>query len=446
MGDPSPRRLSGASAAVRGNVTKPRTTSTFMADRRDGKSGAVGTATVKGARRESLTTTMDTIAARRESLKARRESLAARREAAMKARRDSLPDRKDPVPARAEGAAGAVGATASARRDSLTGRRESLAARREALAARRESLAARRDSLNARRQSVNARRDSLNARRESLNARRESLNARRDSLAAKGDILTARRDSTSARRVSGGNARGQNGMTALESFRAARRASLQADENDNQNVLRGENDKPASPTIQKGAADSGLADRPSECVTFPDRLDPIVPTGSAFTPARRERRVSDRFNDANINLEHVERLRVSLGGRRSIGPNDQMPEEVPQLRRHSLESYNEDGTLRTAEEYAAYQREKEQKEQREAATNHTSFVQHFDPDSVLKRQRSPLRSIEANTDGVKSTEWLSHKVGTEASKRASMMAVPDIDDEKAGWPTDDEEVEDLGAW
>ncbi|PXF39583.1 hypothetical protein BWQ96_10721 [Gracilariopsis chorda] len=123
-----------------------------------------------------------------------------------------------------------------------------------------------------------------------------------------------------------------------------------------------------------------------------------------------------------------------------------MPEEVPQLRRHSLESYNEDGTLRTAEEYAAYQREKEQKEQREAATNHTSFVQHFDPDSVLKRQRSPLRSIEANTDGVKSTEWLSHKVGTEASKRASMMAVPDIDDEKAGWPTDDEEVEDLGAW
>ncbi|PXF39582.1 hypothetical protein BWQ96_10720 [Gracilariopsis chorda] len=73
-------------------------------------------------------------------------------------------------------------------------------------------------------------------------------------------------------------------MTALESFRAARRASLQADENDNQNVLRGENDKPASPTIQKGAADSGLADRPSECVTFPDRLDPIVPTGSAFTP------------------------------------------------------------------------------------------------------------------------------------------------------------------
>ncbi|CAN8067505.1 unnamed protein product [Agarophyton chilense] len=447
MSDANLRRASGASS-TRLASQKQRGTKSFLADRRDSSSAASRRESLTG--NDNLTARRESLAARRESLAARRESLAARREA-LKAGRESLPDRRDPTSdltepnsARRDSITARRDSITTGRRDSITtGRRDSLTARRDSLTARRDSLTARRDSLTARRDQPSARRDQPSARRDQPSARRDSLTTGHDSLAARRDSLTtghdslaARRDSlnsrrdSAGRRISSGSARLQAGLTALESFRAARRASLQAQE------LDGENTEPAP--LQTEVPKEERPELPSDNITYPDRLDPIVPSSY---PSRKGRTISERFNDSDINLENVERLRRSLGGRRSIGPNEEMPKEVPQLRRNSLESYMDDGQLR--EDVTP-----------EGVDGITKGVENLhcandsiDHDQASRRQRSPLRSIEANTDVPKATEWLSKRYSTSnGEKRRSSILVPDIDDEKAGWPTDDEDVEDLGAW
>lgn len=153
---------------------------------------------------------------------------------------------------------------------------------------------------------------------------------------------------------------------------------------------------------------------------LPDRSDPIVPSMSSAlaTPSRK----SSRFSDANVNLSNVERLRTSLGRRRSVDVHSAHLPETPRLRRSIL------GTEEDNESFA-------QKMAEMGVSNQASS------------ERTPLRSIVSNQNSVskrnKESIRFSSKTNTPMESRSRMssrLAKLDDDDLDLG----NEEVEDLG--
>lgn len=166
------------------------------------------------------------------------------------------------------------------------------------------------------------------------------------------------------------------------------------------------------------------ADSGSVHMALPDRPDPIgTPANNKMTPARKMAR-STRFSDANVNLDGVERLRTSLGRRRSIDVHAHILPETPKLRRTHF------GNEEDVDYYA----------------NQT-------PDSDVPEggllERSPLRSIVSN--GNKVSPPLTQQESASAAYTSSFRGrsrmstrLAKLDDGDLGLGT--EEVEDLGEW
>lgn len=253
--------------------------------------------------------------------------------------------------------------------------------------------------------------DRVETRRESLTgARRESLTGpRRESLTG------PRRESlTGTRRESLPGAR--RGLSALESFRAARRASLEA-EKGKQNQDTGDivmTDVTPAPNPVYSASPVPVAPDPVAALeqTLPDRQDPLGLGSVPLTSNGKPRRKSTRFSDADICLDGVEQLRKSLGRRRSVGYGERIPEdmETPTLRRSSIGE-----RLKLQAEL-----EKQEEAERQAALER-------------ERQRLPLGSLEYNKENMQS-------VDDKTEKRRSL--VPMLEGAEYDWTNED--VEDLG--
>lgn len=176
---------------------------------------------------------------------------------------------------------------------------------------------------------------------------KRTTNANRNILGTKGNTIdrgfpsdrVEKQKSVGVKRLAG---------SALESFRAVRRASLESENADanaqfhrkvnmaeepetNDAVMADVADVPSVPGIQELQKDG-----------LPDRPDPIVsaqaPSGAGpgRTPGKTFRRTSSRFSDADVCLDNVEKLRTSLGRRRSRTMGDGEAPETPKLRRSSL--------------------------------------------------------------------------------------------------------------
>lgn len=257
------------------------------------------------------------------------------------------------------------------------------------------------------------------------------------------------KDRLERRRESGSKRMGQN---ALESFRAVRRASLESNEaaekegemqidmqpmhmepaQDGESMQR--ETVTAVQPVQIGnlSMDDTESETPRE-EPLPDRPDPTTPSGKIPTSktAAKSRRTSERFSEANICLDNVDKLRLSLGRRRSRGINEDMSHiETPKLRRTSLGKGN--FFVRPEMEQGADQMMDDMPEE----PNY----------GLYGVARSPLRSIETNRENVNSaliTNSVFGKMGNNTEISRHFSNTPGLDDDEA-WANED--VEDLGAW
>lgn len=237
------------------------------------------------------------------------------------------------------------------------------------------------------------------------------------------DRVESRRDSNVSMRSRNG------GLSALESFRAVRRASIgsenQTSPPEKSNIETLSNDDtslddllqdaketlettptPATPPATPNASAETIS--MTDIEPLPDRMNAIANE----TPNSKEvngRRTSTRFSDANVCLDNVERLRESLGRRRSHGIHDGKMPEAPQLRRSSLSKKCAEAAL------------VDQQPGLEEIENTTAAW-----------QRSPLRSIETNRNE-----------NSPELKQKRVSIVPQLDDDDLCL---NEDVEDLGVW
>lgn len=264
----------------------------------------------------------------------------------------------------------------------------------------------------------------------------------RSSVAARGNATDRgfRADRVERRRDSGGGKR--PGVSALESFRAARRASAEHAEAEAEEKRKADKlDMMPKPVAPSSGTDAIVAAAVGMEVmekkeTLPDRPDPILPTATMTqqrrTPAKSFRRTSGRFSDADVCLDNVEKLRSSLGRRRSHSANDGEAPETPKLRRTSLTS--------------SFAKKEDENKDMKMSENDVPNVEMEIRNSPVLKPRSPLRSIETNRGNVLGSASPSppfgQKNGAEVnSKRLSF--VPHLDDDDA-W--ENEDVEDLGIW
>lgn len=252
------------------------------------------------------------------------------------------------------------------------------------------------------------------ARRSSAGGVRMSPVTRRLNMA--GDGGEARRSSAcGVDRVERGGRGG--GVSALESFRAVRRASLEREKKVREDGERAQRLRRLSTETGTGMVPVGAVTEGGEAgaLPMPDRSDPRSELGVVTPVKKATRRASARFSDADVCLDDVERLKNSLGRRRSYDRNEPLP-ETPKLRRSSLGKRFEEG-----------------------CENPYAHCGLDDRNGLLGEgvlgdamQRSPLRCIERNGDNV-----------SRGIKRASI--VPKVDEEeKLAWANED--VEDLGVW
>lgn len=296
--------------------------------------------------------------------------------------------------------------------------------------------------------------------------------ARRDSASANHTPVPIERrlvpDRVDLRRRQSGGKTGR-AVSALESFRAARRASLEQSEDgdgarnggevgrnggEGRGMRRGDGGEGVGSEEGKGVdgVQSSVASRLDEVLAeaegvvnaLPDRTDRFVQGKSVLSTPRRfgaktGRRVSARFSDAEVCLDNVDRLRSSLGGRRrSCGVNEagRLP-DTPVLRRTSFgTSVVSSEVTREGEENGAGGKEGDRGK--------------GDIDSAAFRNRnplSPLRSIsnemfDANA-GASAVVGKKRNASDFCSKRLSAVPVLD-DDDISAWASED--VEDLGAF
>lgn len=237
----------------------------------------------------------------------------------------------------------------------------------------------------------------------SRTAQQESSVVRRSSLPRNPDRSLA----APSRRASGpgavvpGSAR--RGVSALESFRAARRASLEGVGAEPAAVTA------AAPVVSAGGV-GGPMGPPSvipvhpppemdlssvaleertvgvDISSLPDRPDSVgigaTPVPVSGTPGRRQ---GARFSDANVYLKDVERLRWSLGRRRSIDVNDPVMPDTPKLRRSSLGM----GCVDSDVDRMGSGELQRSSEEEDIARTSSSIA-------TPVRQRSPLKSIFSN--------------------------------------------------
>lgn len=258
------------------------------------------------------------------------------------------------------------------------------------------------------------------------------------------------RDLLGRRRESGSKRGAQN---ALESFRAVRRASLESNEAAEKETslqidmepLQRESYQELQPThldkvtsahpMQSGNHNMSLDEmelKETKEEPLPDRPDPITPTAktpSSKTPAK-SRRSSERFSEANICLDNVDKLRLSLGRRRSRGINEDISMiETPKLKRSSFGKGGFIISQRTEDEDKL-----------------TPGRPAEESGGLYRVTRSPLQSIATNRRnehkmGVINSMY--EKMGTSMETSRRLSNVPELDDEEA-WARED--VEDLGAW
>lgn len=229
------------------------------------------------------------------------------------------------------------------------------------------------------------------------------------------------------------------GGTALESFRAVRRASLEsehANPTEQHSVRVSMEEQPErEDAIMTDVDDfpSGKSIQELQKDALPDRPNPIFSTeslntaGQARTPGKPFRRTSARFSDANVCLDDVEKLRTSLGRRRSRNMGDGDPPETPQLRRSSL-------TRSIMQAAAAANGDIEMKD------GENNAVGPFDVSgNVGLTARAPLQSIQTNRGSLDGSPAFGLRSSAQyTSKRRSI--VPNLDGEE--W--ENEDVEDLG--
>lgn len=260
------------------------------------------------------------------------------------------------------------------------------------------------------------------------------------------------------RRESSGRRAG--GPSALESFRAVRRASIESSEGTGKEAVapmqidmhaeQATEEKKDGEAEMENVTNQGqesdekgmeVEKQPRAPQPLPDRVDPVTPTNklSFLRTPSKTRRTSDRFGDVNINLDNVERLRKSLGRRRSKGPHEDLSKiETPKLRK--IGSYSQPPTLDLAN--------------RENAGNEQAASTQTTGDQVIadsqgagnSQDREPLRSIEINTD-IEGRMDVADASGNETEKGTSKSKgtppVPQLDDDGA-W--ENEDVEDLGPF
>lgn len=208
----------------------------------------------------------------------------------------------------------------------------------------------------------------------------------------------------------------------VESLHAMRRASM-----DNEHF---EQDRSiADAAIPRSMS---LVDESAHSKTLlPDRVDPMTPTFPLHSTSSQTARKPMRFSDAAVYLGDVDRMRDSLGSRRSVDVNDpRFDLETPRLRRSSI------------------------------GMNGIVFGAYEEPlDQQPGEQRSPLTSIAHNQENVAPMDRYSpsRSSGIEQAfsnkafltsagdkYRATSGRIPGIDDDHLDLGID-EEVEDLGA-
>lgn len=244
-------------------------------------------------------------------------------------------------------------------------------------------------------------------------------------------------DRVERRRDSGGGKR--PGVSALESFRAARRASAEHAEAEAEEKRKADKldmkPKPVSASSGTGAVATAAASMEKK-ETLPDRPDPIIPTATMTpqrrTPAKSFRRTSGRFSDADVCLDNVERLRSSLGRRRSHSANDGEAPETPKLRRTSLTS--------------SFAKKEDENKDVNMSENDVPNVEMEIKITPGLAPRSPLKSIGTNRGKVLGTANPNPPLEKSTSGEVNpkrLSFVPQLDDDDA-WANED--VEDLGIW
>lgn len=206
----------------------------------------------------------------------------------------------------------------------------------------------------------------------------------------------------------------------VESLHAIRRASM-----DNQHI--DIDSRMTEPTLPRSMS---LVDESVHATALlPDRVDPTTPSFPLHPTPSGTGRKPMRFSDAAVYLGDVDRMRDSLGSRRSVDVNDpHFDLETPRLRRSSI------------------------------GMNGIVFGSYEDP---MERpiERPPLTSIPSNQENVAPVDQIppskSIDVGQAFSSKAfhfsaaerhrtSMQSITGIDDDHLDLGID-EDVEDLGA-
>lgn len=208
----------------------------------------------------------------------------------------------------------------------------------------------------------------------------------------------------------------------VESLHAMRRASM-----DNEHLEQDRNIADASIPRSMSLVDESAHSK----TLLPDRVDPMTPTFPLHSTSSQAARKPMRFSDAAVYLGDVDRMRDSLGSRRSVDVNDpRFDLDTPRLRRSSI------------------------------GMNGIVFGAYEDPiDQQPGEQRSPLTSIAHNQENVAPMDQYSPSGSTGVEQafsskgfltaavdryRATMGRIPGIDDDHLDLGID-EEVEDLGA-